>query len=175
MSDASKPGASPDLSSLVGLRLSIIRRALDMLMLQFGALHEVRNSKGGRALVGELAVHISGPWRIDGPDLTLVGQQDLYRFAGAEEPSDWTYEQGNTRLDAELDTAFGPAVAPHGWRVLSEGFEIVSADKSRYGDLNIRFVNGFGINGFPADVGSECWRLFRPGSEAEHLIVPDYD
>ena len=175
MSDSTESGPAPRLASLVGLRLSIIRRALDMLMLDFGTVREVRTRKGGRAFVGELAVHISGPWRIDGPELTLVGQHDLFRFDGSEEPADWTYEQGNTRLDAELDAAFGPKVAGHRRRVLSEGYEVVSADMSRFGDLDIRFVNGFVIKAFPADVGSECWRLFEQYEKRDHLVVPDYN
>nr|WP_295469352.1 hypothetical protein [Mesorhizobium sp.] len=173
MSEPVELGPAPELNSLVGLRLSIIRRALDMLILHFGILREVRTRKGNSALVGEFAIHVSGPWRIDGPELTLAGQDDLYRFAGAAEPVDWTYEKGNTRLDAELDTAFGPAAVAE-WRLVSDGFEVVSADMSRFGDLHIRFANGFAVRGFPADVGSECWRLYQPDGKTDHLVVPDY-
>ena len=174
MTDSTEHGPAPTVASLVGLRLSIIRRAADMLGLHFGTLREVRTRKGHLAFVGELAVHISGPWRIDGPELTLVGQHDLFEFNGAEEPPDWSYEQGNTRLDAELDAAFGPAVAPQDWRLISEGFDVASTDVSRFGDLDIRFVNGFAIRAFPSNVTSECWRLFEVDGQTDHLVVPNY-
>jgi hypothetical protein len=166
---------APKLTSLVGLRLSAIRRALDLLSLHFRTLREVPTRKGGRAVVGELAIHLSGAWRIDGPEVTLVGQQDLYSYAGSREPDDWNYEQGNTRLDAELDAAFGPGDSSFGWRPPIEGFEVVAVDKSHYGDLNIHFANGFMVRGFPTNVSRECWRLFEPGAKTDHLVVPDYD
>jgi len=175
VSDSDKLGPAPKLTSLVGLRLSAIRRAVDLLSVHFGTLREVPTRKGGRALVGQLAVHVSGAWRIDGPEVTLVGQQDLYSFAGAKEPADWTYERGNTRLDTELDAAFGPGDSSFGWRPPIEGFEVVAVDTSHYGDLNIHFANGFVVRGFPTNVSRECWRLFEPDGKMDHLVVLDYD
>ncbi|SMH45406.1 hypothetical protein [Mesorhizobium australicum] len=173
MSEREELGPAPSLESLVGLRLSIIRRVVDMLILHFGAIRETRTRKGKLAYVGELSVHISGSWRIDGPEKTIVGQEDLHAFAGAEKPDNWTYKKGNTRLDAKLDATF-PFDA-QGWRPSDAGFTVASVDMSRYGDLSIGFVNNFAIRAFPSYTEYECWRLFEPGGKSDHLVVPDYN
>lgn len=175
MNGRSELGQPPELATLVGLRLSIIRRAVDMLILHFGSLREIESRKPGLAQVGEIAVHISGPWRIDGPTQTLVGRQDLFRFDGVKEPSGWSSEQGNTALDAELDAGFGRNSERKVWFVQGVGFEVVSTIASRYGDLEIQFANGFGVRAFPDSTGDECWRLFVPRGNSDHLVVPDYD
>ncbi len=55
-----------------------------------------------------------------------------------------------------------------------------AADMTLLGDLHLSFVDGCSFDAF-ADLGfaetvgeeapDECWRLFSPGSEDEHLVV----
>jgi hypothetical protein len=85
------------LDLLIGLPLSIVRRAADMLVLHFGA---VRPHASGSGTVGEHALHIQCAWRLEGPDGTLTGRDDLWEFAGpGQRPPDWTYEDGHSLQD----------------------------------------------------------------------------
>ena len=60
---------------LIGLRLSIIRRAADMLGLHFGP---IRPHASGEGTVADYALHIQCPWRIDSPGGTFTGRDDLW-------------------------------------------------------------------------------------------------
>ena len=57
------------LAPMVGLPLSIARRAADMRVFHFGKVSEV---SGGT--VGEFALHIQCPWRIEGP---ILSERDM--------------------------------------------------------------------------------------------------
>ncbi|MGC1349900.1 MAG: hypothetical protein WA858_08970 [Xanthobacteraceae bacterium] len=52
---------------LIGLRLSIVRRAAEMLVLHFGDIRVLPARQGS---IGAYALHIQCPWRFDGPDGT---------------------------------------------------------------------------------------------------------
>ena len=59
---------------LVGLKLSVARRAADLRNFQFGPMRAV---EGGT--LGEWALHVQCPWRIEGPDGNIVtGRSDLW-------------------------------------------------------------------------------------------------
>jgi hypothetical protein len=73
---------------LVGLRLSIIRRAADMLGLHFGA---IRIHPSGTGTVADYALHVQCPWRLDGPNGTVTGRDDLWEYAGpGQRPPNWS-------------------------------------------------------------------------------------
>jgi hypothetical protein len=98
---------------LIGLRLCIIRRAADMLVLHFGT---VRPHRSGRGTVGDYALHIQCPWRFDLPSETVTGRNDLWEYAGpGERPTDWTYDSGSNRQDEKLTSIFGPKHPRLGW------------------------------------------------------------
>jgi hypothetical protein len=59
------------LQPLKGLRLSIAHHAGNMRMFHFGAIR--RRAKG---IVGEYALHVSCPWRIETEDKILTGISD---------------------------------------------------------------------------------------------------
>jgi hypothetical protein len=85
---------------LIGLRLSIIRRAADMLVLHFGT---VRPHYSGEGSVAYYALHIQCPWRIDSPSGTLTGRDDLWEYAGpGERPSNWSYDDGLSLLGSKV-------------------------------------------------------------------------
>jgi len=58
------------LSLLIGLPLSIARRAADMLVLHFGTIREVESGikvgkrAGEKGTVGDFSLHIQCPWRV---------------------------------------------------------------------------------------------------------------
>ncbi len=58
------------LEELIGLNLSIARRAADMRVLHFG---EITVDDDERGSTGEIALHIQCPWRIEGPDGIVTG------------------------------------------------------------------------------------------------------
>jgi hypothetical protein len=59
---------------LVGLQLSILRRAADMLVLHFGG---IRVHPSGKGTVGTYALHAQCTWRFNGPGGKITGRDDL--------------------------------------------------------------------------------------------------
>src|ERR1017187_10233832 len=92
-----KPMRSDTFDALIGLRLSIVRRAADMLGLHFG---DVRPHPSGEGNTGAFILHIQGPWRIDGPAGTVTGRGDLWEYAGpGQRPENWSYDDGASLQD----------------------------------------------------------------------------
>src|SRR5262245_15811696 len=88
--------------ALIGLRLSIVRRAADMLVLHFG---DIRAS--GDGTVGAYALHVQCPWRFDGLGGTVTGRDDLWDYAGpGERPANWSYEDGRSLQDQRWSNFF---------------------------------------------------------------------
>ncbi len=85
---------------LVGLRLSIIRRAADMLVLHFGT---IRPRPSGEGTVADYALHVQCPWRLDSPKGTVTGRDDLWEYAGpGERPPNWSYDDGLSLQDKKF-------------------------------------------------------------------------
>jgi hypothetical protein len=89
---------------LIGFRLSIVRRAADMLVLHFG---DIRPHPSGDGTVGAYALHVQCPWRLDGPTGTVTGDGDLWVYAGTgERPESWSYDDGLSLQDIRLAGLF---------------------------------------------------------------------
>lgn len=77
MSQNAKPSTRQQvvtaLSQIIGLPLTAARRAADMRTFQFGTLREVE-----RGSVGDFALHVQCPWRIEGPAGIVTGRLDLW-------------------------------------------------------------------------------------------------
>ncbi|MDW6022752.1 hypothetical protein SAZ10_13395 [Mesorhizobium sp. BAC0120] len=94
----------PTFDEIVGLRLSIVRRAADMLILHFG---EVVLHRSGKGDVGQIALHIQGPWRLEDLNNTIVGRDDLWEYGGTHpQPEGWRYEDGESVQDDSFDRLF---------------------------------------------------------------------
>ena len=158
---------------LVGLRLSIIRRAADMLVLAFGT---IRPHPSGTGTVGEYALHVQCPWRLDGPAETITGWDDLFEYGGAgERPPNWSYEDRGSLQDARLDDLFGPREpATRSWVNEDDRLVVTDAEQTGRGDVRIELTGGYAILLFPASCKLEAWRLFVPGAGA-HLVFPAPD
>jgi hypothetical protein len=77
-----------------------------MLILQFGA---IRPHESGDGIVGEYALHIQGPWRLDDPGGTITGRGDLWDYTGPGlEPAEWSYEDGHSLQDERFNDLLGP-------------------------------------------------------------------
>jgi hypothetical protein len=157
------------LDELIGLRLSIVRKAADMLGLHFG---DVRPHHSGRGTVGAYTLHIQCPWRIDGPKGTITGSDDRWEYAGpGEPPPNWLHEDGPNLQDERLDGLFGECRAKIGWVNDDNKFVVSSVRQGLQGDLALEFSDGHSISIFPASGEREAWRFFAPDDE-HHLVFP---
>jgi hypothetical protein len=156
---------------LIGLRLSIVRRAADMLVLHFGA---IRAHSSGKGTVGAYALHVQCPWRFDGPVETITGCDDLREYAGPpERPSNWSYEDGLSLQDERLDNLLGPQdESTRSWVNEVDRLVVSAAQQTSRGDVRLELTGGYVVLLFPAGYKGEAWRLFEPGS-AHHLVFPE--
>ncbi len=139
------------LSVLVGLNVSGIGHAADMLTLQFGALKQVTNLRGKVKQVGEWALHIQCKWRLEHAGEVVLTQNDL---AG----SDTDAHNATARLEERLVRHEPTSVQ----EILAGEFGNVSIVMSRGLTLHI-VANG------TAD--EEDWRFFAPGADVPHLVI----
>jgi hypothetical protein len=156
---------------LIGLRLSIVRRAGSMLVLHFG---DVRAHESGSGTVGAYALHVQSPWRFDGPIEPITGSDDLWEYAGpGEVPPNWSFEDGLSLQDQKLDVLLGPReVNTRSWVNETDRLVVTSAQQTSRGDVRLEFTGGHAIILFPASCTREAWRLFAP-SARNHLVFPD--
>jgi hypothetical protein len=161
--NTNKPARHPQviaaLSQIVGLPLTAVRRAADMRTFQFGSLRAVE-----RGSLGEFALHVQCPWRIEGPDGIVTGRLDLWEPVEDDAPyeENWDYEKSPNLQDARLER----------WLAENRGFLAVKdVDADEFGGAAISFDRGFVLRMFPAGTRSEDWRLFRPKTGAPHLVI----
>jgi hypothetical protein len=157
---------------LLGLKISRMSRAADMRTIQFGA---VREYKGG--CVGEYALHIQCPWRIENDTGISTGSGDLYQ----------PFDQSN-ELNNDFDWEHGDNLQDHLLRQLLNGYDertrqivnsttllVVSAvEADLAGGFWLKLSGGYRLVVLPTGTRDQTWRLFRPDSEEEHFVVP-YD
>ena len=147
------------LSQIIGLPLAAVRRAADMRTFQFGRLRPV-----DRGSVGDFALHVQCPWRIEGPDGIVTGRSDLWEPLDEHAPFDenWDYEKSPNLQDVRLER----------WLTRDHlSLVVESVDADEFGGAAIRFGQGFVLRLFPAGTRGEDWRLFRPTSGAPHLVI----
>ncbi len=148
------------LTQLIGLSLSAARRAADMRTLQFGTLCPV-----DRGSVGDFALHIQCPWRIEGLDGIMTGRSDLWEPVESGPDIDreaWDYEKGPNLQDAQLEQL----LAQHG-----QSLVVREVDANDFGDATVAFDGGYVLRLFPAGTRSEDWRLFRPATDDPHFVI----
>jgi hypothetical protein len=148
-----------ELSPLLGLTLTIARRAVDMRMFHFGP---VRLVDGGS--VGDFAIHVQCPWRIEGPEGIVTGRSDLWEPADADVPFDekWHYDKSPNLQDLRLDGLLIQSVKP---------FVVEKVDADEFGGVAICLSQGYVLRLFPAGTRGEDWRFFQPTRDAPHLVI----
>ena len=157
---------------LVGLRLSIVRRAADMLVLHFGT---IRPHPSGEGTVADYALHVQCPWRMDSPKGTVTGRDDLWEYAGpGERPPNWSYEDGLSLQDKKFGELFVRDESTRSWVNESDGYGVATAQQTKRGDVTLSLINGYEILIFPAGSSGEAWRLFASGS-GRHLVFPSQE
>jgi len=147
------------LSQIIGLPLTAVRRAADMRTFQFGTLRAV-----DRGSVGDFALHVQCPWRIEGPDGIVTGRLDLWEPVEDNAPIDknWDYDKSPNLQDARLE----------GWLSHNELPLVVNrVESDEFGGASITFRQGFVLRLFPCGTRGEDWRLFKPKANAPHLVI----
>ncbi len=147
------------LSRIIGLPLTAARRAADMRTFQFGKLHPV-----DRGSVGDFALHVQCPWRIEGPHGIVTGRLDLWQPVEENAPFDdnWDYEKSPNLQDARQEVWFA-----HN----KTSLVVKSVDADEFGGAVIGFDQGFVLRLFPAGTRAEDWRLFQSNTNALHFVV----
>jgi hypothetical protein len=138
-------------SALVGLDVSWVSHAADMLTIQFGRQRQYTTRRGIVLEGGAWALHVQCNWRIDRTSDVVATQEDL---SGSDEQA----HDSTNRLHALL-VDHGPTVV-----------EGVSANE--HGGLVVSFSRGLSLSVIPD--GAECdedWRFFAPGVDAAHLVI----
>ena len=168
--------AKANLQRLVGLKLPRMALAADMRTLQFGKT--VARIGGG--VVGEYALHIQCPWRLDGPTGVVTGSGDLYepyvQNEGLRESFDWeTDDSLQDGVLRELLKGYDENTKQivNSTNVLT--VEAVETDSA--GGFSLRLSGGYRWLVFPNCTRSEAWRLFKPSKDGDapeerHFVVP---
>lgn len=147
------------LSQIIGLPLTAARRAADMRTFQFGTLRPV-----DRGSVGDFALHVQCPWRIEGPNGIVTGRLDLWEPLDDNAPFDeqWHYDKSLNLQDARLEQWLAKNTEP---------LVVKAVEADDFGGAVITLEQGFVLRVFPAGTRGEDWRLFRPKTEAPHLVI----
>ena len=163
------------LTTLLGRRLVIARRAADMRVFHFSRLTVVGTGTDKRRW-GEVALHIQCPWRLEGPDGIVTGRTDLWEAAEPSEDIDWNtwdYEKDPNLQDRRIGEVVGsydPVVTAFVNRGNRLVVEEVAGDE--FGGATIALSGGYRLVIFPSGSTGEDWRLLRPGlPEQGHFVV----
>ncbi|MBI1375282.1 MAG: hypothetical protein GC159_21395 [Phycisphaera sp.] len=149
-----------ELSPIIGLTLTTARRAANMRTVQFGGLRPP-----GRGSVGDYALQIHCPWRIDCADGIVTGSNDLWEPAEREpdfDYADWDYDSSLNVQDMQMHLLLTR---------LGDALRVNAIDADNLGGLEVMFESGHTLRLFPAGTRGEDWRFFRPGSEEPHLVI----
>jgi hypothetical protein len=159
------------LKPLIGLPLSIARRAGNMSNFQFGQVCEV-----DRGTVGEYALQVDCPWRLEGPHGIVTGWLDLWE--PAEETGDdfdwetWAEEKKDNLQEKRLGELLGGYdEKTHSVENVTESLVVEDVQTDAYGGAVLKLSGSYRLVLFPAGSRSEDWRIFRPQSDGPHFVV----
>lgn len=158
------------LQPLVGLQLTIARRAGAMRNFHFGPVRPVE-----RGNAGEYALHIQCPWRLDSLQGVVTGWTDIWYHPGPHPPEGWTWDDGPNVQDEQLAWLLGGHDEATGSHVNATELLVVEEVKcSPLGDVRIYLSGGYRLLLTPGGAVGEHWRIFRPHTDDPHFVV-EYD
>jgi len=159
------------LTPLVGLKLSVARRAADLRNFQFGQIRKVEP----RGTVGEYGLHIQCPWRIEGPDGIVTGRSDLWDPSDPDAKVDWDswdYDKDANLQDTRIAELLGGEDPVTGSPMnVSNRLIVEAVDADDFGGATIQLSGGYRLVIFPAGTRGEDWRIFRPKLDEPHFVV----
>lgn len=153
------------------LRLTLWKshRAADLQGFHFGEkrvlVSQVGPRRGQVREVGDYALHVQCAWRIRGPNGIVVASRDRYYRAGpdpvpAEDDWDWS-KPGANRCDVRIQD----------W-LATRAYTVERIGADTMGGFVLSLADNFALDVFPDDsLGSEHWRLLRPGDASAHVVV----
>jgi hypothetical protein len=158
------------LSVLIGLPLTIARRAASMRVLHFG---EVSDFEDGT--VGEFALHIQCPWRIEKDNQIVTGSSDLSKPIKAKKGFDrknWDYHRDGNLQDKRIEELLA-GYNPENQNIIGSHPDhiVKSIDADDFGGLIIEFAGNFRLILFINGTDTEFWRFFRPKVNKPHFVV----
>jgi len=164
------------LGDLIGLKLSRIALAADMRTLQFGNTQP----RVGGGVVGEYALHVQCPWRLEDESSVITGNDDLYV----------PYEQ-NDELAEPFDYEKRESLQERILRDLLKGYDsdtkqtvnstnlltVAAVEADAAGGFCLNLSGGYRFFVFINGTRREAWRLFKPSkdgarSSEKHFVVP---
>ena len=150
------------LQPLVGLKLTIARRSADMRIFHFGPIRKI---SGGT--IGDYALHVQCPWRIEGPQGIVTGRSDLWEppviIPGVQWDPIEHYDRGNLQDVLIRKWLGGYDPETHSPINQTDQFFVEGVQADNCGGAVITLSGGYRLVLFPTGAAqSEDWRLFRP-------------
>jgi hypothetical protein len=162
---------STRLSVLVGLNVSGVSRAVDMLVFQFGPLTKRLSSKGTQTFTGDWSLHIQCPWRIEYGQSIYTGRSDMFEPAQALDGAVYR-DEPSTLLDSKLRDLFIETIRKASESPSPAAPMLVTAVHSdTWGGVSIGFSTGHSLAIFPDGSASEDWRFFSFSGAHPHLVI----
>lgn len=156
------------LNALVGLKLSILRDALNMKMFHFG---DINPSPSGKGSVGTYALHVQCPWRIVSENMILTGSSDRNEPPQDNEEADEEDKRSGTLQRARLFQIMqGYDEATRSIVNSTNAFAVLSIKVDEFGGLDLSLSGAYNLQLFPSGASGEDWRFFNTGG-ASHLVV----
>lgn len=158
------------LHPLLGLKLSIARRAADLRGFHFGPIKRVE-----RGTAGDYALHIQCPWRLEDQNGIITGRTDLWEPA-VDNPDidwrEWDYEKDGNLQDKLIESILG-GYDPETRSFVNHGDLLVVEDfyTDNYGGVTLFLSGGYRLVIFPAGSQGEDWRLFGTAIEGDHFVI----
>lgn len=160
------PAIRAAVQPLVGLRLSTVTRAVEMLTLGFGELYTV-----GKREVPPYALHVSAPWRLDHLATgTITGRSDVWEPVEHPAPEGWHWDAGPNLRDHLLGQLFPLNEAKRRNENHGDDFVVREVDATAAGDLTLRFAGPYELRILPQSTRQEAWRVFSPGDYTPHFV-----
>jgi len=152
---------------LLGLKLCLTKNSGCIRGFHFGEILRV-----GGALMGDFALHVSCPWRIENEQRVITGSGD--HFERADDNMDPAWEVGmvwGTFQEQALRALMGGVDVETNACVNRTNLLVVDAIVTDLaGGVQISLSGGYRLKLFPSSARGESWRLLPPG-EGPHFVV----
>lgn len=118
--------------------------------------------KKPRGMVGDLALHVQCPWRLDAGKSIVTGLTDLWQRTLASETisyDEWDWDRDGNLRDQRMTDYF--ARYPDS--------KVASVSLSDHGSFTLNLCDDVKLLVFVSGCASENWRIFRPNSD-KHFV-----
>ena len=158
------------LTALIGLPFSRSTRAGSMRCFHFGKLVEAPPSalphldKKPRGMVGDLALHVQCPWRLDTETSIVTGLTDLWQpipNCGTIDYDAWDWDRDGNLQDQRMADYFSQY----------PNSKVRSVSPFEHGSFTLHLSENVKLFVFVSGCASEDWRIFRHSSYDTHFVV----